>query len=411
MTAPAFATMDGALPLPDATRTELPAGVRERWRMSVSARALVMVTLILLALGVSILFSASIFEPLKRNNDASAMFLRQLRSAGLGVIAFMIAAKLDAERYKRLAWPGLILAGVLLLAVFLPGMQAYGGSRRALLSNSLQPGELAKLAVVIWVSMLIVRKGDQIKTFTHGVRPFILVIGTLAGLVALEPDFSTAAMYIVLTGLLLFTGGARIRHLAAAALLAIPAGGLAYVSSDYVQKRVQAWLVRDQKTSAQDVPEAAQQQRQSLIAIGSGGIFGVGLAEGNQQRQWLPLPYNDFIAAVIGEELGFLGLVGITALFVLYGWLGFRIARAARTPFQRSVAIGLTGTIVMTALIHIGVAIELLPNTGLTLPFVSYGGSNLAISLLMTGILVNIGSVRERVRVAAASDPLTAGPH
>jgi cell division protein FtsW len=229
----------------------------------------------------------------------------------------------------------------------------------------------------------------------------------MAALVALEPDFSTAAMYIVLTGLLLFTGGARFRHLAAAALLAIPAGGVAYVSSDYVQKRVQAWLVRDQQTSARDVPEAAQQQRQSLIAIGSGGIFGVGLAEGNQQRQWLPLPYNDFIAAVIGEELGFVGLVGITALFTLYGWLGFRIARDARTPFQRSVAIGLTGTIVMTALIHIGVAIELLPNTGLTLPFVSYGGSNLAISLLMTGILVNIGSVRERVRISTASDPLT----
>jgi cell division protein FtsW len=407
MTAPLFATFDNAPSSPEVARTELPPGFRERWRTSVSARALVMVTLILLALGVSILFSASIFEPLKRDRDASAMFLRQLRSAGLGVIAFMIAAKIDAEHYKRWAWPGLIGAGVLLVAVFLPGMQAYGGSRRALLSNSLQPGELAKLAVCIWVSMLIVRKGEQIRTFAHGVRPFIIVIGAMAALVALEPDFSTAAMYIVLTGLLLFTGGARFRHLAAAALLAIPAGGVAYVSSDYVQKRVQAWLVRDQQTSARDVPEAAQQQRQSLIAIGSGGIFGVGLAEGNQQRQWLPLPYNDFIAAVIGEELGFVGLVGITALFTLYGWLGFRIARDARTPFQRSVAIGLTGTIVMTALIHIGVAIELLPNTGLTLPFVSYGGSNLAISLLMTGILVNIGSVRERVRISTASDPLT----
>jgi cell division protein FtsW len=409
MTTPVFATMPEPGPTPEGMRSPLPAGMRERWRTSVSARALILVTLVLLALGVSILFSASIFEPLKRDRDASAMFLKQLRSAGLGVIAFMIAAKLDAERYKKLAWPGIILAAVLLLAVFLPGMQASGGSRRALLSNSLQPGELAKLAVCIWVPMLIVRKGELIRTFAHGVRPFVVVIGGLAALVALEPDYSTAAMYVALTGLLLFTGGARLHHLIAASLLVVPASGLAYVSSDYVQKRVHAWMVRDQTTKASDVPEAAQQQRQSLIAIGSGGLFGVGLAEGNQQRQWLPLPYNDFIAAVIGEELGFIGLAGITLLFTLYGWLGFRIARNARTPFQRSVAIGLTGTIVMTALVHIGVAIELLPNTGLTLPFVSYGGSNLALSLLMTGILVNIGSVRERIWMGPASDPLTAG--
>jgi cell division protein FtsW len=257
--------------------------------------------------------------------------------------------------------------------------------------------------------MLIVRKGDAIRTFTHGVRPFVVVIGGLAVLVALEPDYSTAALYAALTGIMLFTAGARLHHLAAAALLAIPAAGVGYASSEYVRNRVHAWLERDQRTAAAEVPKAAQQQRQSLIAIGSGGLLGVGLAEGNQQRQWLPLPYNDFIAAVIGEELGFVGLAGVTLLFVGYGWLGLRIARHARTPYQRSMAVGLTATIVLTAFIHIGVAIELLPNTGLTLPFISYGGSNLALSLLMTGILVNIGSVRERVRTVPEADvPLAA---
>ncbi|MCU0636073.1 MAG: FtsW/RodA/SpoVE family cell cycle protein, partial [Gemmatimonadaceae bacterium] len=241
MTSPLTAPLTDIAPPAEPARTPLPPGMRERWRTSVDARALVLVTLILLALGVSMLFSASIFEPLKRDRDAAAMFLRQLRSAGLGVVAFMIAAKVDAERYRRLAWPGIIVAAILLVAVFLPGMSAHGGSRRALLSNSLQPGELAKLAVCIWVPMLIVRKGEAIRTFTHGVRPFIVVIGGLATLVALEPDYSTAAMYVALTGLLLFTAGARLHHLAAAALLAIPAGGVAYVSSDYVQKRVHAW--------------------------------------------------------------------------------------------------------------------------------------------------------------------------
>ena len=154
------------------------------------------------------------------------------------------------------------------------------------------------------------------------------------------------------------------------------------------------------------------QLKQSLIAVGSGGLLGVGFGEGRQQLGYLPLSYNDFIAGNIGEEWGFVGIAGLTLAFALWGWLGFRISRNARTPFQQLTAIGLTFTIVLTAFLHIGVSIGLLPTTGLTLPFISYGRSNLLLSLLMTGILVNIGSTRERVigEHEAVVAPPTAAP-
>ncbi len=150
------------------------------------------------------------------------------------------------------------------------------------------------------------------------------------------------------------------------------------------------------------------QQYQSQVAVGSGGLVGVGFGNGNQQRGWLPLAYNDFIGSIVGEEFGFLGITGLTLAFALYGWLGFRIARNARSPYTSLLAIGLTFTTVFTALIHMGVVIDLLPNTGLTLPFVSYGRSNLVLTLAMTGVLVNIGSVKERVYGVSATDPLVA---
>jgi cell division protein FtsW len=148
------------------------------------------------------------------------------------------------------------------------------------------------------------------------------------------------------------------------------------------------------------------QSKQSLIAVGSGGLFGVGFGQGRQQYGFLPFAYDDFIGGNIGEEWGFVGLTLLIAAFALYAWLGFRIASNARTPFQRLLAIGIVTTTVITAYLHIGVAIHLLPNTGLTLPFISYGRSNLILTLLMTGILVNIGSEREKVIGDHATNPL-----
>jgi cell division protein FtsW len=214
-------------------------------------------------------------------------------------------------------------------------------------------------------------------------------------------------LYCLITGVLLFVAGARWRHFALFGLVGVLALGTLAVRSGHVRDRMRAFA-----GSAQPAAERQRvglQQDQSKIAVGSGGAFGVGLGRGNQQRGWLPLPYNDFIGSVIGEEFGFAGLAFCTVAFAIYGFLGFRIAEQARTPYLGLLAVGLTTVTVVTALVHLAVVVDALPNTGLTLPFVSYGRSNLVLTLAMTGILVNIGSTRERVYGAGATDPL-AGP-
>jgi cell division protein FtsW len=384
---------------------EASVGVRDRWTMGVEARVLVILTGVLLAFGVATVYSASAIVEMQAGQGHAYLLLRQLTGMAVGAVLFAIAAKLDAELWERWAWPLMALSLVLLIVVILPFTATFAprihGSRRYLFGASLQPSELAKLAVVLWTSMLVVKKGPVMRRLTKGLLPFLVVIGALDILVMLEPDLSTAMMFTLVMGIILFTGGVRIGHFVALGVLLIP---LLYVKIErlnYVLLRMTAFF-----DPGAAPPEVSYQLRQSLIAVGSGQIFGVGFGRGRQQYGFLPFGYDDFIAGHIGEEWGFVGLALLVAAFALYAAVGFRIARKARTPFLQLVAVGLTVTTVLTAYLHIGVATGLLPTTGLTLPFISYGRSNLVLSLLMTGILVNIGSRSERVFGEAATDPL-----
>jgi cell division protein FtsW len=384
---------------------EASVGVRNRWTMGLEARVLVILTGVLLAFGVATVYSASAIVEMQAGQGHAYLLLRQLTGMAVGAVLFAIAAKLDAELWERWAWPLMALSLVLLIVVILPFTASIAprihGSRRYLFGASVQPSELAKLAVVLWTSMLVVKKGPVMRRLTKGLLPFLVVIGALDILVMLEPDLSTAMMFTLVMGIILFTGGVRIGHFVALGVLLIP---LLYVKIErlnYVLLRMTAFF-----DPGGAPPEVSYQLRQSLIAVGSGQIFGVGFGRGRQQYGFLPFGYDDFIAGHIGEEWGFVGLALLVAAFALYAAVGFRIARKARTPFLQLVAVGLTVTTVLTAYLHIGVATGLLPTTGLTLPFISYGRSNLVLSLLMTGILVNIGSRRERVFGEAATDPL-----
>jgi cell division protein FtsW len=274
------------------------------------------------------------------------------------------------------------------------------GARRFLFGASIQPSEIAKIAVVMWTAALIVKKGDQLRHLTTGFLPFLVVVGALDVLAAIEPDLSVAMIYTFVMAVVLFAGGVRIGHFIVLGVLSVPILWHEGGRLKYVAERVAAF--RHLTSAAKTIN---YQLLQSLIAVGSGGLIGVGLGNGRQQYGFVPFPYDDFVGSVIGEEWGFLGLSLVVIAFAAYGWLGFRIARAARTPFQQLVAVGLTITTLITAYLHIGVVIGLLPTTGLTLPFISYGRSNLILSLLMTGVLVNIGSMRERVIGARATDP------
>lgn len=383
------------------------AGVRYRWRVGWEARALIVLTWILLAWGLATVHSASAITAMQNGYGNFFFVSRQLAGIMVGMILFAIAAKKDAQVWEKLAWPLMIATIVMLALVIMPFTKsiapAVHGSRRFLFGRSIQPSEIAKLAVIVWTAMLLVKKGDQMRHLSKGLLPFLVVIGLLDILVVLEPDLSVAMMYTLVMGIILFAGGVRIGHFVALGIFAIPVLWNQIQRLNYVLLRMTSFITPD------SAPEhVGYQLKQSLIAVGSGQITGVGFGRGRQQYGFLPFAYDDFIGGTIGEEFGFIGLTLLILLFAAYAALGFRIAKNARTPFLQYTAIGITATTVITAYLHIGVAIGLLPTTGLTLPFISYGRSNLVLTLLMTGILVNIGSNREKVHGADATNPTIA---
>ena len=413
MTSPVFDAFGGSVSeAPDSARAEHGAtsvpGVRERWRMSVDARALTAVMVVLLSLGLVVLYSASALSAADLDVPAHYFLLRQAQGALGGLLLFAVIAKIDAERWRAWAWPVMIVSMLAMLVTILPFTEAIAptvkGSRRFLFGRSLQPAEFAKLAVILWTPMLLLKKGSAMRRLGKGLAPFLVVIGLLSLIAMAQPDVSMAMTFCLLMAVILFAGGTRIAHFVFLGLLAIPIVAQRLADKDYFLQRLLSFLAGF-GTSTPDATGLAYQQVQSLIAVGSGQLVGVGFGEGNQQRGWTPLAHNDFIASVVGEEFGFIGVTVLVLLFAAYAWLGFRIARTARTPYQSLVAIGLTYITVITAFVHVGVTINLLPNTGLTLPFISFGRSNLVLTMITTGMLVNIGSVRERRFGAGATDP------
>jgi cell division protein FtsW len=342
-----------------------------------------------------------------QEDHASWFFVsRQAMGVCLGIVAFAVAAKYDVEKLQKYAWPLMLLTIVLMLITVLPFTTSIapvrGGSRRFILGASVQPSELAKLSVVMWTAMMVVKKGDKMRRLTKGLLPILMIVGVLDIMAILQPDLSVAMMLTLTMGIILFSAGARIGHFVVLGVVAVPLLWGQLLRLQYALGRVLSFT-----RGESGVPVDNFQLKQSLIAVGSGGFLGEGFGQGRQQFGFVPLGYNDFIGSTIGEEWGFAGMVLLVGFFAAYAWLGMRIARQARSPFQQLVAVGLTVTTVITGFVHIGVVIGLLPTTGLTLPFVSYGRSNLLLSFLMTGILVNIGSRKERVVGTGATNPLS----
>jgi cell division protein FtsW len=382
------------------------AAVRERWAMGVEARALTLVMGVLMAFGLAVLYSASSIYAVRAGDNSMGAVVSQLLGVVAGVILFALCAKLDADRWANWAWPFLAGCALLMLIIVLPVGERIAptvlGANRVLnipFVGRVQPSEFAKLGVIIWTAMLIVKKGEVLRHLLKGLTPFLLVVGGLAMLAAWEPDISVALTLLLIMGVILFASGARIGHFLFLGILGVPVLWRLLDKYDYVWRRIDAILHPGSGAAA-----VAPQLNQSIIAVGSGQLFGRGFGSGMQQSGWVPLGHSDFIGSVIGEEFGFLGMLFLIGLYTLYGYLGFRIASQARSRFLELVAIGITFTMVFTAFVHLGVVIGILPTTGLTLPFISYGRWNLLLSFVMTGILVNIGSSRERVYAAEGAE-------
>jgi cell division protein FtsW len=347
-------------------------------------------TLLLLSFGLVTLYSASSVLALRQDLPDTYYVLRQAAGALVGLAALGACALVPYRIWAHLAWPALVISVLLLLIVILPGTEAIApeikGARRWLrvAGITIQPSELAKVAVIIWTAAVAVRKTELFRSLSKGLGPFLLVWGILLVLVALEPDLSTAFLIGLLGLTVLFAAGARIAHFAFIGLLTTPflMGQLAV---GFRADRIAAFL-----NPAADPAGAGFQVRQSLVALGSGGLTGVGFGEGRQKFGFLPEAHNDFIFAMVGEEWGFLGVLFLVGLFVSLILVGFRVAGRAPDLFGELLAIGVTSFIALQAVLHMSVGLGLVPPTGLALPLVSYGRSNLIVTLAALGILISV---------------------
>jgi cell division protein FtsW len=360
--------------------------IRTGWE----APALMLITLALLSFGLVSVYSASAVMAQSSGQADYFYVVRQLVGGALGLIALVVMAQLDYRHLRLFAWPVLLVVIAMLVIIILPGTEAIAPpsnhARRWLNLGpvQVQPSEFAKLALIIWTAALTVKKQDKLSSLTRGLVPFLVVWGLVEILIFLEPSFSAAAITLLLAMLVVYAGGARIGHFILLGFVALPLL-LNQIGDGYRFERVLTWLHR-----TLDPAGAGYQIKQALIAIGSGGLFGRGLGHGLQKFHFLPEPHNDFLLAMIGEEWGFLGVLVVIALFAALGLIGYRIAREAPDFFGFLLAIGLTNLIVVQALLHIAVNLALIPTTGVTLPFMSYGRSSLLVCLASVGILLNI---------------------
>ena len=341
--------------------------------------------------GVAAVYGASSIWAVQHEEPGSAFALRQLLGVIVGVLLLIVSSRWDYRRWRSLAWPLLIVTSALLLVLLLPFTRTIApvvnGARRwiDLGPGNLQPSELAKFAVVVWVAMLAAKKGEGVREFKRGLLPFLVIVVPIAALIVFEPDLSTATVVVLLAATVLFAAGARIGHFLLIGLIAIPILWHEITSVQYRLSRMIGFL-----SGGADAAESSWQISQSLTGMGAGQLVGVGFGEGLQKLGYLQYAYSDFIFSTIGEEWGFLGVVVMLGLFGLYVALGMRIALRAPDSFGLLLATGLTTMIGLAALLHIGVTMAVVPTTGISLPFISFGRSSLLISFLATGVIMNV---------------------
>ncbi len=361
------------------------------------AGAILLVATALMSVGLVMVYSASAVMAQSQGLVPHHFLLRQMSGALAGMLALIVLAQIDYRRLRILAWPILAATVAMLAVVVMPGTEALAppanGARRWLLIGPIgvQPSELAKLALIVWTAALTVKKQDRLRSLSEGLLPFLIVWGLVAALILLQPDLSTALLTVLLAVLVAYAGGARPGHFIVLGLVALPFLWTQVTRAAYRMDRIRAFL-----DPGADVSGLSYQINQSLIALGSGGVVGRGFGHGQQKFGFLPEPHNDFIIAMIGEEWGFVGVATLTALFLAFALIGYRIARNATDLFGFLLAVGATNLIVVQAFLHLAVNLAMVPPTGVTLPFISYGRSSLIVSLAAAGILISVGRISDR---------------
>lgn len=344
----------------------------------------------LVGIGIVMVYSASSALALKKFGTDYYFLKRQLAYSVGGCLLLIFFRHLSLKILHAGVYLLLFATILLLAAVQIPGLGiTAGGATRWLYLGafSFQPSELARLALVVYLAFSIEKKGDLIKTFSVGFVPHVLILGIFVGLIMLQPDFGSAAILCVIAWGMMFMGGVRLRYLISSVLPLLLAGYLVLVNSPYRLRRLLSFW-----DPWQYATDEGYQAIHSLMAFGTGGIWGVGVGGGYQKLFYLPEPHTDFIFSVIGEELGLIGVLAVVTCYGMIIWRGIGIARGTEGTFESLVAAGLTFSIGLQVCINMGVALALLPTKGLTLPLLSYGGSSLLVNMAGIGLLMNIGA-------------------
>ena len=346
--------------------------------------------LLLVGMGIVMVYSASSALALKKFGSGYFFLKRQATFSVIGIVVLVLFSYIPFRIYRLLTYPALVAAAGMLLAVVLTDWGvAAGGSSRWLQIGPLrfQPSEVARLALVVYLAYSMSKKGELLRDFYVGFVPHMLVLGIFGALLLVQPDFGSMAIFALLTWIMLFVGGCRITHLMSVVLLLAPMAWLFMLRADYRVKRLMSFLDPWKYRT-----DEGYQIVHSFMAFGTGGLTGTGIGKGYQKLFYLPEPHTDFILSVIGEELGLIGVLVVIALYGIMITRGIRIARNVRDPFGAYLAMGITTTIGLQVCINMGVAMGLLPTKGLTLPFLSYGGTSLLINMAAVGIMMNIGA-------------------
>ena len=341
---------------------------------------------ILVLIGIEMVFSSS--AAYTEQNDSFYFLKRQVLWCLLGTGLLLITKNLDYHKLHQYTYPIMIFTFLLLVVVMFPEFsKKVGGARRWLTFGgfSFQPSELAKFTLVLFIAKSLVKRADKLRSFAYGYLPNLIVLGFFFIPIFFQPDFGTVMVILAVTFTMLFIAGLRKKFLFLSIVAIIPIVALAIQFADYRNRRIIAFL-----NPWEDPSGVGFQAVQSFYAFGRGGFWGVGLGESSQKLYRLPEAHTDFIFSVIGEELGFVGTTAIVLLFLIFIWRGFLTAYQAKDPFGTHLATGLTLLIGLQAFINLGVASGLLPTKGLTLPFISMGGSSMLVTMLSVGVILNI---------------------
>ncbi|TBR16851.1 putative lipid II flippase FtsW [bacterium] len=352
-----------------------------------------MVMVILIAIGVVMIYSASSIYALERYKDSTFFLKRHLIFIAIGIVLTFLAMAVDYRKLRKISKPFLLFSLFLLVLVLIPGLgREVSGARRWFRFKflSFQPSELAILAVIVYVSDYIARKSEELRSSWKETIPVFLVLGFTVLLILMQPDLGTSVSIAIVVCIMLFVSGISMHYFIALVLCSIPALYLLIFSVPYRRMRIMAFL-----NPWADPKGSGFQIIQSQVALGSGGIFGVGLGHSKQKLFYLPAAHTDFILSIIGEELGLLGTLTVIILFILFIFEGLKIMKSAADKFGYFLSVGLLSIISFRAVINIGVSCGILPTKGLPMPFISYGGSSFIFDMVAVGLLMNIARTGE----------------